>query len=94
MSYDNVLVNFRVPVSLKNEFEDACKRLHMPMTAQANLLMREFVHRQKKGMRSFCPIEIFGLHRLTCGFGDYAYGSPSGRPGRSRVWRYGSDIAR
>jgi len=48
MSYPNVLVNFRIPVALKNEFEDACKRLHMPMTAQANLLMREFVNRQKK----------------------------------------------
>lgn len=48
MTYPNVLVNFRVPVTLKNEFEDACKRLHMPMTAQVNLLMREFVHRQKK----------------------------------------------
>jgi hypothetical protein len=48
MSYPNVLVNFRIPVALKNEFEDACKRLHMPMTAQANLLMREFVNRQKQ----------------------------------------------
>ena len=47
MTYENVLVNFRIPVALKNEFEDACKRLHMPMTAQANLLMREFVNRQK-----------------------------------------------
>ena len=52
MSYDNVLVNFRVPVSLKNEFEDACKRLHMPMTAQANLLMREFAHRQKRAKQN------------------------------------------
>ena len=48
MTYPNVLVNFRIPVALKNEFEDACKRLHMPMTAQANLLMREFVNRQKQ----------------------------------------------
>ena len=48
MTYENVLVNFRIPVALKNEFEDACKRLHMPMTAQANLLMREFVNRQKQ----------------------------------------------
>ena len=47
MTYPNVLVNFRIPVALKNEFEDACKRLHMPMTAQANLLIREFVNRQK-----------------------------------------------
>jgi hypothetical protein len=42
-----ILVNYRVPVPLKEEFEAACKRLHMPMTAQVNLLMREFVHRQK-----------------------------------------------
>ena len=48
MTYPNVLVNFRIPVALKNEFEDAYKRLHMPMTAQANLLMREFVNRQKQ----------------------------------------------
>jgi len=33
MSYPNVLVNFRISVALKNEFEDACNRLHMPMTA-------------------------------------------------------------
>ena len=52
MSYPNVLVNFRIPVALKDEFEDACKRLHMPMTAQANLLMREFVNRQKKARQS------------------------------------------
>ena len=48
MNYPVVLVNFRVPVPLKEEFEDSCRRLHMPMTAQVNLLMREFVHRQKK----------------------------------------------
>ena len=48
MNYPVVLVNFRVPVPLKNEFEETCRRLHMPMTAQVNLLMREFVHRQKK----------------------------------------------
>ena len=48
MSDSAMLVNFRIPTSLKNDFEDACRRLHMPMTAQVNLLMREFVHRQKK----------------------------------------------
>lgn len=53
MNYPVVLVNFRVPVPLKDEFEDACKRLHMPMTAQVNLLMREFVHRQKKARSTF-----------------------------------------
>jgi antitoxin component of RelBE/YafQ-DinJ toxin-antitoxin module len=57
MIYPNVLVNFRIPVSLKNEFEEACKRLHMPMTAQANLLMREFVNRQKKARQSSSDLE-------------------------------------
>ena len=52
MKYPNVLVNFRVQVPLKHEFEDACKRLHMPMTAQVNLLMREFVHRQKRAQQN------------------------------------------
>jgi len=52
MNYQNVLVNFRVPLDLKNEFEDACRRLHIPMTAQANLLMREFVKRQKKSRQA------------------------------------------
>ena len=56
MTYENVLVNFRIPVALKNEFEDACKRLHMPMTAQANLLMREFVNRQKQARKE--PSEL------------------------------------
>ena len=28
------------------------KRLHMPMTAQVNLLMREFVHRQKRAKQN------------------------------------------
>jgi antitoxin component of RelBE/YafQ-DinJ toxin-antitoxin module len=57
MTYPMVLVNFRVPVPLKNEFEDACRRLNMPMTAQVNLLMREFVHRQKKAQQN--PNEIY-----------------------------------
>lgn len=51
MSDSAMLVNFRIPTSLKNDFEDECRRLHMPMTAQVNLLMREFVHRQKKAQQ-------------------------------------------
>ena len=57
MNYPVVLVNFRVPVPLKNEFEETCRRLHMPMTAQVNLLMREFVHRQKKARQQ--PNDIY-----------------------------------
>lgn len=46
MSYQTVLMNFRVPVGLKLEFEDACRRLHLPMTAQVNILIREFLEKQ------------------------------------------------
>lgn len=48
MPNPTVLVNFRIPRPLKQEFEAACRRLHMPMTAQVNLLMREFIHDQKQ----------------------------------------------
>ena len=48
MTHPTVLVNFRIPRSLKQEFEAACRRLHMPMTAQVNLLMREFIQRQQQ----------------------------------------------
>lgn len=48
MTHPTVLVNFRIPRPLKQEFEATCRRLHMPMTAQVNLLMREFIHDQKQ----------------------------------------------
>lgn len=48
MTHPTVLVNFRIPRPLKQEFEASCRRLHMPMTAQVNLLMREFIHDQKQ----------------------------------------------
>ena len=48
MTHPTVLVNYRIPKPLKQEFEATCRRLHMPMTAQVNLLMREFIQRQKR----------------------------------------------
>ena len=48
MTHPTVLVNYRIPKPLKQEFEATCRRLHMPMTAQVNLLMREFIHDQKQ----------------------------------------------
>ena len=56
MTHPTVLVNFRIPRPLKQEFEATCRRLHMPMTAQVNLLMREFIQRQKQE-RSDGPLE-------------------------------------
>lgn len=48
MTPEVVLVNYRIPVPLKNEFEAACRRLHMPMTSQINLLIREFLEKQRR----------------------------------------------
>jgi hypothetical protein len=48
MNTEVVLVNYRIPVPLKEQFEAACRQLHMPMTSQINLLIREFLHRQKQ----------------------------------------------
>ena len=40
-------MNFRVPPELKAEFEATCRRLSIPMTAQLNLMMREFVRSEQ-----------------------------------------------
>jgi antitoxin component of RelBE/YafQ-DinJ toxin-antitoxin module len=47
MNTEVVLVNYRIPVPLKEQFEAECRQLHMPMTSQIKLLIREFLYRQK-----------------------------------------------
>ena len=63
MNTEVVLVNYRIPVLLKEQFEDACKQLHMPMTSQINLLIREFLYRQKQAQkdpdRGYEPISCY-----------------------------------
>ena len=63
MNTEVVLVNYRVPVPLKEQFEAACRQLHMSMTTQINILMREFVHRQKSAQsdrdHSYEPISFY-----------------------------------
>ena len=66
MNYPVVLVNFRVPVPLKEEFEDSCRRLHMPMTAQVNLLMREFED-PRVGSSNPSPGTINSIKSDACG---------------------------
>ena len=65
MNNEVVLVNYRVPVPLKAQFEAACRQLHMPMTTQINILMREFVHRQKRAQQDpdndYEPISFYGM---------------------------------
>jgi hypothetical protein len=47
MNTEVVLVNYRIPVSLKEKFEEECRQLHMPMTSQINILIREFLVKQR-----------------------------------------------
>lgn len=64
MNTEVVLVNYRIPVPLKEQFEAACRQLHMPMTSQINLLIREFLHRQKQAQQDpphgYEPISFYG----------------------------------
>ena len=48
MNTEVVLVNYCIPVPPKEQFEAECRQLHMPMTSQINLLIREFLYRQKQ----------------------------------------------
>lgn len=43
MSNNTTLMNFRVPIDLKSEFESTCRSLHLPMTAQLIFMMRAFI---------------------------------------------------
>ena len=47
MNTEIVLVNYRIPVPLKERFEAECRQLHMPMTSQINILIREFLEKQR-----------------------------------------------
>lgn len=48
MNTEVVLVNYRIPVPLKERFEAECRQLHMPMTSQINILIREFLDKQRR----------------------------------------------
>ncbi len=66
MSQKIMLVNYRIPVNLKNEFQDICSKMHVPMSTQVNILMREFVHSHKVRNQisddNHEPIQIFSGH--------------------------------
>ena len=52
MNTEVVLVNYRIPVPLKEQFEAECRQLHMPMTSQINLLIREFLEKQRMAQQA------------------------------------------
>jgi antitoxin component of RelBE/YafQ-DinJ toxin-antitoxin module len=63
MSQKIMLVNYRIPLNLKNEFQEICTSMHVPMSTQVNILMREFVFshkaRNQESSDSHEPIQIF-----------------------------------
>ena len=63
MSQKVMLVNYRIPVNLKNEFQEICQKTHIPMSTQVNILMREFVlsHKARNQISNdtFEPIQVF-----------------------------------
>jgi len=48
MSNNTVLVNYRINMDLKREFERTCRGLNISMTTQINLLMRQFISNQRQ----------------------------------------------
>lgn len=52
MNTEVVLVNYRIPVPLKEKFEAECRQLHMPMTSQINILIREFLEKQRSAQQA------------------------------------------
>lgn len=52
MNTEAVLVNYRIPVPLKEQFEAECRHLRMSMTSQINILIREFLSRQRTARQS------------------------------------------
>ena len=52
MNTEVVLVNYRIPVPLKEKFEAECRQLHIPMTSQINILIREFLENQRMAQQA------------------------------------------
>lgn len=42
-SSGSILMNFRIPTTLKANFQAICQQQHISMTARLNLMVREFV---------------------------------------------------
>lgn len=44
------LINFRIPLHLKNQFEETCSYMRTNMTAELNRMIRDFVKKSKKDL--------------------------------------------
>ena len=47
MNHDIFLMNFRIPMPLKVQFEETCHQLRSNMTAELNRMIRDFVKGSK-----------------------------------------------
>jgi hypothetical protein len=66
MKKEIVLMNFKLPVDLKDKFEACCREDHIPMSARLNLLIRDHViqshrdaRRSPSGSWSDEPVSMF-----------------------------------
>ncbi len=48
MDQDIFLMNFRIPLRLKSDFENTCSTLRTNMTAEINRMIRDFVKLSKE----------------------------------------------
>lgn len=39
----SILMNFKIPVSLKNQFQNSCRNIQSNMTVEINRMIRDFV---------------------------------------------------
>lgn len=51
MSPKILLINFRIPLDLKSQFEESCSVLRTNMTAEMNRMVREFFKTARKDQR-------------------------------------------
>ena len=50
MNHDISLMNFRIPMRLKVQFEETCHQLRSNMTAELNRMIRDFVKGSKEDL--------------------------------------------
>ena len=57
MNHDIFLMNFRIPMPLKVQFEETCHQLRSNMTAELNRMIRDFVKGAKDDL--YEPIQWY-----------------------------------
>jgi addiction module RelB/DinJ family antitoxin len=55
------LINFKVNPTIKNEFQKICEHHNMRMSSVLNLLINEFISRNK--LEEDTPLEFFSDHQ-------------------------------